>query len=252
MKTYRLAGLVLLAGCGLFISAKADTLNINPPSAGDFTAFDTDFDGNGNSIDATSATTLTVGELDNASNNRLDRTLLRFNMPAIPEGQQIVSATLTLYVISVVNSGSLTNAELYWSNDASTTLKGSYSSSYYQNGTFTDTGLAVATPATAAGTTVSLDVTSFVQSDYINATGSTIYTWFRIQADGTTYIEDNQSNRYTFASVDNGTSGFHPELTIVTAPIPEPATYGLILLSGIIGLTAWKRRSFTQEKGTAG
>jgi|GEM_PF-5416103 PEP-CTERM putative exosortase interaction domain len=239
----KILGTSFAIGCGI--------LSLSPLRAAEYTptyvwagyVFDTDLDGNGNSIDL-DGQTIIAGELDQASVNRLERALLRFSMPAIPEGETIVSATLRLYVTGVPTS--VSPAQLYWSND-SKTLANNYSSSYYQNTTFVNTGLQVASTSTTANSWVELNVTSFVLSDYANS-GSTTYSWFRIQVDGLGFVEDNISHRYGFASENHADTTLRPQLIVVTASnIPEPSTYG-ILFAGVAGFWAATRRRIVRHQ----
>lgn len=182
-----------------------------------------------------------AGELDEASNNRIERGILTFSLPAIPPGENLVSATLKLYVRLSATDG---NASVYHSQ-----TNGQLSGT---NDHFSDTSYSsfvgyIATPATG-GTDSSpklatLDVTSWVLSDYALDPGSK-RTSFRIQIDDLVFNENNVNNRYSFFGKTAANPDYVPvlELTFASAAIPEPDTAAALVGTVGLGFAACARR----------
>ncbi|MDR1280269.1 MAG: DNRLRE domain-containing protein [Opitutaceae bacterium] len=200
-----------------------------------FTAYDQAANGITGEADGSSDTgdNISVGELDDTNANRLDRAILVFTLPALPEGETLVSAKLQIHVRSV--STATPDALLYHSRSSEVT---SNYSGLYSAGSYTSTGLSVATSTMTASTSeprlVTLDVTAWVKTDYQLDTG-TVISSFRIQVDGQDFLEDNINHRYTFFGKNS--EAYAPRLIIETqAPaIPEPGHLGLLI--GGVSLT---------------
>ncbi len=189
---------------------------------------------------------VSAGELDDSSINRLERATMVFSMPTLAVGETVVSATLNIYVRTVTNgSGSLPDAVLY---DSQTQNRTTNNTTFYEDASYTSTGLSVAnasmTASSSAPVLVSLDVTSWVNSDY-QLDGSSVVSSFRIQVDGQGFVDDDKSNRYTFFGMNSTSYAPQLVLTTTTSAIPEPGTFAM--LAGGVGMmvaVGSRRRAF--------
>lgn len=194
----------------------------------------TDGTGDGNQANASS---FSVGELDDASNNRLERGILTFSLPSIPGGEELVSATLKLYVRGSGVSG---DASVYHSQ---TLAPVSGSNSLYENSGYSSFTGSIATPSTGgtSGTPVlaTLNVTQWILSDY-QLDGGSVISSFRIQIDGLVFTENNTNNRYSFVGKNTSSPNVAYDLLVpvlelqYASAIPEPGTTGV--LAGVFGL----------------
>jgi|GEM_PF-3354662 hypothetical protein len=213
-KSKKLLAALAAAGlwaCGASVHAAAP-LTVHPTWDG-YAWDDAPADGKGNAVYAGSPANdiAGVGELDHSSVKRMERSLFCFELPALPPGEKVERATLRLYLASLRDEGGKLPAARLHHNRPSTVATGY--ATYYENADFADTGLVVATAQTPPGTWVEVDVTKFVEQDYAEDV-TTPRSWFRIQADGLEFADDNRSHRYVFKL----SKGEHkPTLTITTA-----------------------------------
>lgn len=201
-------------------------------------------DGLGDGNDANAAT-ITVGELDDAGVNRLSRGVLDFTLPAIPVGEELQSATLKLYSRIAVTPGT-GDVAVYHSRtlDPRSGSNGLYQDTGYNNfaGTIATSSIG---GSDAAPALASLNVTSWVTSDYLNDVGS-FASSFRLQIDGLTFVEDNVRHLYSFVGKGATTlSAYIPVLELQFAPaaVPEPSAAALLFgCCALAGTVAVRRR----------
>jgi len=249
-KLPRLLAPLALGAALCALPAQLEAVTLNATLQFSLTVYDnavdgvTDGVGDGNQANASS---FSIGKLDDSTYNRLERGILTFSLPAVPAGEELVSATLKLYVRTSGVSG---NASVYHSQTLSPT---SGTNAIYSDPGYTNFAGYIATPATGGTSSVpvltTLDVTQWVLSDYQFDTGS-ISSSFRLQIDGIAFTETNTNNRYSFVgkNTNSPTAGYDAyipvlELTFASAsPIPEPSTAAALVGAIGLGLAACARR----------
>ncbi len=195
------------------------------------------FDGTGNDRDY--GNTMIVGEMDVGSIKRLARGVVQFELPELPQGEILQSATLMLYVSNVVNeSGLLDDVSIYHSQPWNSTT---VPVSLYENTSYVDTGLEPISSSTPINSWVSISVTGWVADDYRLDPPEDLISSFRLQINDLVFIDDGKSHRYSIAGINN--SEFAPKLILTTA-IPELSMSSLALGVAALGavLAACLRR----------
>ncbi len=191
-------------------------------------------------------TPLYVGDQYYSSVHRLDRGRVVFELPEISSDEVITSITLVLTIsgVSANSDGLMENLVLYHSqtdNGTTATPFGPYSDTSY-----TDTGIVLATPETRddAPVTLEYDVMSIVMSDYDLDPTSDQVAAFRLQVDGLdidAILDTTTNHLYVVGGTNN--PDVSPKLIIETAPVPEPATVGILLGLCALGRVLIHRRS---------
>lgn len=187
------------------------------------------------------AASFSAGKLDDPSYHRFERGILVFSLPEIPQGEQLVSATLKLYVRGSATNGA---ASVYHSP---TQNRQTGSNDFYNDPSYTDFAGDIATPATggtnASPVLVTLDVTQWIRADYL-LEGNSAISSFRIQIDGLDFTKTNQNNRYSFFGSTAADAAYIPVLELEFGPsIPEPATTGIAASIAGLALALAVRRN---------
>lgn len=199
----------------------------------------------------------------NSSPPPLRRALLEFDLPRLPQGSVVQSASLTLTLtqsasMSTVAFGLYSIASTWGEAGSVATAPGQGIAAATGDATWT-TRVVGATPpapwASAGGDYAAIaSATSFVGG--LTAGAPTAYTWqstAQLVANVQDWIDNPVSNwgwiligdesaagtARQFASRENVTAAFRPLLTIVTAPIPEPSSASMCL-AGVCMLLAFK------------
>ncbi len=193
-----------------------------------------------------------IGETE-GSPDRLNKGILKFELPTIPLGEFITSVTLKVWTRGpAIGTGqTIGNASLFHSvtdNSLDTDVTTAANKAMFESTAYNDTGLnvdgGILTNA-AAARLVSVDVTNFILADYASDGVSAVAS-FRIEADNAlvNYVNNGAANR--FLIVANGEAntalGFPPVLEIVTA-VPEPGAASILLAMSAAGMLARRRRA---------
>ncbi len=170
--------------------------------------------------------TSNILEADYKSQNENSiRSFLEYDISSIPANEVVDSATLILYVTKdpKLPSGGTYTAHFYHYPGANT-----FTGNVQTDGNWTDTTQSVGQAATPAkNTTISFDVTSYLQTDHTTYQN----TWSAFKGDYVT--NSGGETQLEWQSGDNTTN--QPRLVIETHVIPTPGTL-LLLGSGLAGL----------------
>lgn len=186
--------------------------------------------------------------------DQLQRAIVGFALPDLPQGHEVVSAKLT-FAIATGASGSTSrigDLSIYHSQTANPP-SGNGAASYYQDPSYNQlVTSSAATPSSAAWQIIEIDVTDVIRLDYLNDLAGAVFSSFRFQVDGLKYgtgtpasefYGDTNPHRYT---INKGNIG----LTIETAPaIPEPASIGVVMAAGGVFFAAASLRRRLSAKG---
>ena len=166
-----------------------------------------------------------------------------FQLPALAPGEMISSATLTFNYSALANTPT-GNADLYglgYTADPAvlgTDFYGGVFGGDLTDATALQDDILVLTSPTGAVTTDvtgSTNLAAHLAEQYsLGAIGGD-YVKLRLSID----VDDETSYYYYTVSTANS---IPPVLSIETSVVPEPATCGLILGFGILGLVLWRRR----------
>gem|GEM_PF-5313403 len=104
--------------------------------------------------------------------------------------------------------------------------------SHFQNLRYTDTLIDLVRPGDQAGKYYEVDVTELLNADY-SKNAKDLISSFRLQVDGASFIEDNQSHDYIFTMP--GADANRPELILTF--VPEPSMFLLAAVSLLSVLT---------------
>jgi hypothetical protein len=210
---------------------------INDPNLGLARDSD-DADKQGNTFLAGSTTeaSATVGEINNA-NRTEHRVFFEFDLSAWTDlslgASDVQTATLSLYLDAVNDGGELDNISVYHSQtDNDLTVP---NASAFEDASYTDTGLDIFTTTSSAGQAFSIDVTSFIQDDLSNDSG-TIVSAFQLRMDS---INQSTRNGNNYVVLGPGDATNPPSLSITQ--IPEPSAAAL-MVGSLAGLLLLRRR----------
>ncbi|MEM6332200.1 MAG: PEP-CTERM sorting domain-containing protein [Planctomycetota bacterium] len=168
---------------------------------------------------------------------------LLFDLPAIPAGQLVESATLRVsFRNENVFSGLYPDVSVFHSSTAGTAEV--QASSLYEDASFADTGDDIFGQfdpvTTAADPYYTIDVTAEVLADYAGDLGSA-QSVFRLEAlDGLlgNPVSPGEQRYFIRSSANSGAGGSEtftaiPQLEVTFAPIPEPASLALAAIGGL-------------------
>lgn len=230
-QVFRHALAALSLAAGFTASVTADTITLNPTADARILSFSPNQNG---SVDILSTY--------NAPGNE-QRTVIQFDLGAVPPGEMINNAVLRLYGHSFFGSVQPTSLDAYrvtnpWNEASVTWLSAS-------------TGA----PWSAAGGDLVGTSGSPLTNPYATWSGaqSPAYSWFELNVTG--LISQHYSGAFpnygiglagpvgsqlTYIQSEGGGAGFDqiPELVIDYAPVPEPGT--LVLIAGLVVLSKWR------------
>ena len=166
--------------------------------------------------------------------------MMSFDLPDIPDGMKLKSASLK-WAITVYNPNdnlTLGNLLAYHSEDNLTEfgIPGALNKSDL---TLAYAGI-LATPDAPDGFLTSLDVTSFILSDYSRIEGNKMSD-FTYEVDGINFNDDGSSALYLMRDIQPD----YPigQLELIFTPIPETNSYALIAGLLALGIAVRTRRS---------
>lgn len=172
-----------------------------------------------------------IGDLDGSSRNELGRVIAKFNVPDMPPGPVLESATLRFYLLA--NTGPPTGSlSLFHSSDDNDLDQ---LASDYEDTSYKDTLLDLIQPTDATGAYYEVEVTDFVRADYATD-GDDVLSAFRLQMDGATFVEDGQGHGYVVTLPGAGANANRPQLILTF--VPEPSS----LILAILGVAAFRWR----------
>jgi len=184
------------------------------------------FDGLGDAArDLMSKTRVSVGEIDGANTNLINRLVAKFALPDAPQSMPALKSAILSFFLEDITGPPPGPASLFHStsdNDLDQLP------SDFEDETYTDTNLDLVGPADEGGRYYELDVTDLVRADYA-ADGDNPLSAFRLQVNALMFIEDNQNNRYRFTML--GAEANHPQLVLTF--IPEPSTWLLAAIAAM-------------------
>ncbi len=212
-----------------------------------------DYEALSNASTSTGTSTFLRVGLRSATGPSFASAILPFALPAIPAGEEIIGATLTVEVLGATTNLPTANADLYGLPFDPGPAVDATSANYY-SGPFSSTTTTgaealqddylVIADASVPGSTpkTSIDIQAYIESLYTAGAVAGDFATLRISYDATPGLT---GNRYQVQAA--GTTGPDPFadaafLTITTAPIPEPAMAGLALIGGV-GVLLRRRRA---------
>ncbi len=178
-----------------------------------------------------------VGEIDSASTNQINRVVVKFALPELHVDTPVLdSATLRFFLEDIQGTPAGPLSVFHSSADNDLAM----SATDYENPSYVDTLLDLVQPTDTGGQFYELDVTDQVLADYV-ADGLDPLSAFRLQVNEAVFFEDGQHNRYRFTMPGSSETANHPELILMFTTVPEPSTLFLAIL-GLAGLLAHGHR----------
>lgn len=175
--------------------------------------------------------------------------VLPFQLPVIPVGEVIVSATLTVNQEGYTSFATMGDAMLYGLGTTSASSATSFAAHYVEganpsgnadatliDASFIDFATAIPSSGGVTGlsNTYSGDITSFVTGLY--GTGTAGDFGFLTLAVDITTVGNSANNYYLISTANSGTASAQPVVTIETAPVPEPSAAIMILTLGMLSV----------------
>ena len=230
------AGAVMQIGSGL-LPENGTQVDLAPAAV--YEVIDDTFDDAGDrTVDVSAEATAEIGEVDAADANHVSKLIVKFALPDPPEGRPVLQRAI-LGIRPVSTEGPPADPISVWHSSSDNAL--APAASDYEDPGYVDTLGDIVPPIDAVtnpfglGLYYDLDVTALVLGDYA-ADGSNPLSAFRLQMDGASFVEDDQSHCYTL-SMPGAT--YRPQL-ILTFVVPEPSA---LLLGGIFcGVAVFLRR----------
>jgi hypothetical protein len=186
--------------------------------------------------DRSSGSRASVGETDLEASDKVNRLILRFDLPNVPNAAgRMESAIFRLFLEDVVGTPTDSVSVFHSQTDNDVVP----SPSDYEDATYADSHLDLVAQADPGQAYYEVDVTDLVLADYLQD-GDHPMSAFRLQIDGAVFMDDDQDGRYRFTMP--GAEANHPELVLIF--IPEPSALLLAAL-GLLGLLAHARQRIT-------
>jgi|ERR1051326_2779533 hypothetical protein len=173
---------------------------------------------------------------------QLFREVAKFDISALPAGATITSVSLTVYQNSAGSGGTQTQVDLHTLTNDFNELQVTWNSRTASSLWATpggDFSVPVLSSITPVGIVDGTAYTFPSSPNFITAANNALTSDGFLRLMVKSAAEAPSSLMSFYAEDDGSPTAFHPALTITF--IPEPASLGLIVLSG--GLLLWRRRS---------
>ena len=187
-------------------------------------------------LDLSTKTRTSVGEIDSSGTNQINRIVAKFALPEPPvDTPALKTATLQFFLEDIFGTPAGPMSVFHSAADNDLEMM----AADYENPSYGDTLLDLVQPTDAGNLFYELDVTEQVLADYL-ADGLDPLSAFRLQVNEAVFFEDNASHSYRLTMP--GGAANHPELVLTFTAVPEPSTLILAALALLALLAHGHRR----------